>query len=380
MSDMTHRERVLAAINLEKPDRVPLDFGSTIATTIILPGYEKLKTYLGLEHENRILLQRQGSIIPHESVLKRFDIDTRGFVLGSYKGGNAKEIDDDTFMDIWQTTWKRPPGGHYINVDGPFQNRDADMDDLETFDWPDPDNPGLFEGIREKAEALRKQTDCAVILNLGVGIVHQGQFMRGFAEWFMDLRENPNYVSRLCDILTEIWIRIAKNALEQVGDNVDIVAYGDDVAMQQGPLIHPKLYQKIVKPRHARMNATCKAQGDVKIWYHSCGSVYALMDDIIDVGVDILNPVQVAAKDMDPDRLKEEYGDRICFWGGIDTQHTLPFGTPDEVRTETRHIIDTLGRGGGYVLNSVHNMQKDVPPENIVAMFDEARSYGVYDH
>lgn len=380
MRGMTHRERLLTAINCKEPDRVPLDFGSTIATTIIWPGYNRLKEHLGFQHDNKTMLFRQGSVIPDDSILERFDIDTRGIVLGDYKGGPGKVIDENTVIDIWQTTWKRAPEGHYINIDGPFQKREPSIDDLDKFEWPDPDNPGLYEGLADKAAKLRNNTDCAIVMNMPVGIIHQGQFMRGFMEWLTDLYTNPDYICRMSDLIMDIWIKIAVNVVNEVRDNVDVFAWGDDLAMQEATLFNHEIYRKIIKPRHKEMIEAIKSRGNYKVWYHSCGSVYDLINDLIDIGVDTLNPIQVNAKNMDPLKLKTEFGNRISFWGGIDTQHVLPFGTQDEVRNAVRLMIDSLGKGGGYIVNSVHNIQPDVPPENIVAMFDEAKSYGVYNH
>lgn len=378
MSSMTSRERVLTALNLEEPDRVPLDFGSNIASTIVVPAYDNLKKYLGLEHETRFMTKRARTVIPNDTVLQRFDIDTRPLMLREYKGGTSRSIDANTFIDSWGTTWKRAPDGHFINVDGPFQNRDPEMENLETFDWPDPDNPGLYEGLKEKAEALHKNTDYAIVLNLPVGIVHQCQFMRGFTEFLMDLLINTEFASRLMDIIADIWIRIAENALEAVGNNIDVIMWGDDLAMQQATFMSPEMYRELIKPRHKRMVAALKSRSSAKVHYHCCGSVYPLIEDLIDIGIDALNPIQVAARNMDPARLKDEFGERLAFWGAIDTQGVLPHGSPEEVRAEVRRIIDILGKGGGYILASVHNIQAEVKPENIAAMFEEGKSYGVY--
>lgn len=378
MSSMTSRERVLTALNLEEPDRVPLDFGSNIASTIIVPAYDNLKKYLGLEHETRFMAKRARTVIPNDTVLQRFDIDTRPLMLRELKGGASRSIDANTFIDSWGTTWKKAPDGHFINVDGPFQNRDPEMDNLETFDWPDPDNPGIYEGLKERAEALHKNTDYAIVLNLPVGIVHECQFLRGFAEWLVDLYTNPEFACRMMDLVADIWIRIAENALEAVGNNIDVIMWGDDVAMQQATFMSPEMYRELIKPRHKRMVAALKSRSNAKINYHCCGSVYALIEDLIDIGIDALNPIQVAARNMDPARLKDEFGDRLTFWGAIDTQGVLPHGSPEEVRAEVRRIIDTMGKGGGYILASVHNIQAEVKPENIVAMFEEGKSYGVY--
>jgi uroporphyrinogen decarboxylase len=378
METLSHRERLLTALNHQEPDRVPLDLGSTFCSTMIEPGYNRLKEHLGLKHENKIMMARQGSVIPDDSVLDRFGIDTQALTLGDYKGGHSRLLDADTQVDFWQTTWKRSHGGHYINVDGPFQNHEPDMDELETFDWPDPDNPGLYEGLKERAEHLSKTSDRAIVLNLPVGVVHQGQFLRGFEEWMMDIYRNPDYIERLSQKVAEVWIKLARNAMERVGHLVDVAAIGDDLCMQQGPLFNPEIYRKIIKPIHKQMIQAVKDYGPAKVWYHTCGSAFSIIEDLIDIGVDILNPVQVAAKDMDPKKLKDEFGGRISFWGGIDTQYTLPFGTPDEVRARVREVITMMSPGGGYVLASVHNMQNDVPAANIEAMFDEALAVGDY--
>ena len=191
----------------------------------------------------------------------------------------------------------------------------------------------------------------------------------------MDLHRNPEYACRMMDIITEHWIGVTNNVLEIVGDSVDVVFFGDDMGTQKSTLFRPEIYRRLIKPRHKRMFDVLKARSGFKVVLHSCGSTSSLFEDMIDLGVDAVNPVQINAANMEPERLKEEFGDRLTFWGGIDTQKVLPFGSPDEVRREVRRIIDILGRNGGYVLNSVHNIQPDVPPENVVAMFDEACSY-----
>jgi uroporphyrinogen decarboxylase len=374
MTSMTHRERVLAAVNHEPTDRIPIDFGGTYATTIYHASYERLKRLLGLEHETEIVSKTRPLAVPHSSVLERFDVDTRYLALGAYEG-DQKDIDEDNYLDEWGTTWQKSGGGHYLYVDGPFFGiKHPDLALLENHAWIDPDNPGYYRGLAERAAALRRDTDCAIILNLPVGIVHQAQFLRGFADSLKDFYRHCDFAHRLYENLTDWWVRIADNALAAAAPNVDLMFFGDDLASQQGPLFDPVVYREFIKPHHRRMVGVAKAHG-VKAVYHSCGAVSSLIEDLIDIGADALNPVQVSAKDMDPAHLKAAFGSRITFWGGINTQSVLPFGTPDEVRCEVRRIIDCLGRDGGYVLNSVHNIQDDVPTENIVAMFDEARCY-----
>ncbi len=375
MASMTHRDRVLAALNHQETDRVPIDFGGTFTTTIYFTGYERLKELLGLSHETVMVSKTRKLAVPHESILERFDVDTRYLALGAYQG-DQKDIDEDTYLDEWGTTWRKADDGHYLYVDGPFFNlKKPSLPDLENYPWPDPDNPGYYRGLAERAAALREKTDCAIVLNFPTGIVHQSQFLRGFGDSLTDLYKNREFVCQLMDKVADWWIALAENALAATRGNVDVVFLGDDLATQLGPMFNPEIYRELIKPRHRRMITALKSGADVKVLYHSCGAVAALVDDLIDIGVDALTPVQVSAKDMDPEKLKARFGDRIAFWGGIDTQRVLPFGTAEEVRAEVRRMIDCLGRHGGYVLNSVHNIQGDVPVENVVAMLDEARSY-----
>ncbi len=375
----THRERLLAALNHEEPDRVPIDFGGTLASTIILDPYEDLKRYLGMTHETGVMSATSKLASPHEEMLQRFGVDTRGVRLGDYEGGHAKVLDEFSYIDEFGVLWKVSPGMkdvHYLHKDGPFHDPKTSIDQIESFDWPDPDNPALVEGLREKAEAVRRSGDYGLILVLPGGVIHRGYAMRGFERYLKDLYRKPEFATRLMDKLVDYWVRSSENAIRAIGpENIDVAFFGEDLGTQDGCMFDPELYARMIKPRHRRMVETIKSHCDAKVLYHCCGSAYHFIDHLIDIGVDALNPVQVTAKDMEPARLKERFGDRLAFWGGINTQRILPYGTPAEVAAETRRVIDILGRGGGYVLNSVHNIQPGVPPENIVAMFDEAQGH-----
>ncbi len=376
----THRQRVLDALNHKETDRVPIDFGGTYTTTCFYSVYERLKEELGVEGlETQIYSKTRRLAIPDEVVLQRFDIDTRFVGLSAYEG-DQREIDEDTYLDEWGTTWKKADDGHYLYIDGPFfDQKKPDPALLDTGNWPDPDNPGYYKGLLERAER-QHATGMAVILNMPIGVIHQGQFLRGFGDWLKDLYKNRAFAERMFDIVAERWIAVAENALDICGDNIDIVFFGDDLAGQMAPLFDPAIYRELIKPRHARMIEAVKRKADVKLLYHSCGAVSQLIDDLIDIGVDALNPVQVAAGDMEPVSLKQRFGDRIAFWGGIDTQHVLPFGSADEVTAEVGRVIDILGEGGGFVLNSVHNIQNDIPIANIIAMFDAGRNHARAGH
>jgi len=375
MTEMSHRQRIMNALDHKESDRVPIDFGGTYTTTIFHAAYDRLTEELGInEGETQIYSKTRRLAIPSEAVLQRFHVDTRFVGLSPYEG-DQREIDEDTYLDEWGTTWRKAEDGHYLYVDGPFYDQKRPPPEgLDVDHWPDPENPGYYRGLAERARAARA-SGCAVILNMPIGVIHQGQFLRGFADWLKDLYKNRAFSERMMDVIAERWIAVAEKALDECPDNVDIVFFGDDLASQLAPLFNPEIYREIIKPRHARMIAAVKAKADVKVLYHSCGAVTPLIDDLIEIGVDALNPVQVTASDMEPASLKKRWGDRIAFWGGINTQGVLPFGTADEVRAEVRRIIDILAPGGGFVLNSVHNIQNDVAADNIVAMFDEANSY-----
>jgi uroporphyrinogen decarboxylase len=214
-----------------------------------------------------------------------------------------------------------------------------------------------------------------VILNLSNGPVHQCQYVRGYATWLEDLLLRPVFAEALIDRVTDILIRIANRALEEAGAYVDLVTYGDDIATQNATLFRPDLYRRMIKPRHKALADVIHRHGK-PILYHSCGTVYALIPDLVEVGIDALNPVQVSAANMATERLKREHGRELTFWGGIDTHRVLPTGTPAEVREEVKRRIGDLRDSGGYVLSAVHNIQPDVPPENIVAMYEAGLEYG----
>jgi uroporphyrinogen decarboxylase len=372
---MTHRQRIHAALRREQTDRVPLDLGSTLATTLTAGAHERLRRYLGLPGASpaAVFSRRSGTVIPDEALLKYFDVDARPLILGAPERRPDREISETAFVDEWGITWSRPHGGHYINTAGPFYGlEEPSPRDVERHDWPDPDDPGRFRGLRDRARALYEQTDYAVVLGLGVGPVHQCQFLRGYGEWLVDLIAHPAFAEALLDRVVEIWVAIARRALEEAAEFVDLVMFGDDVGTQKGPLVRPELYRRVIQPRHRRMIEAVKAFGK-PVLFHSCGSVYALIPALIDAGVDILNPIQVSAAHMDTARLKAEFGRDLVFWGAVDNQGVLPKGTPEAVRCEVRRRVADLGPGGGYVLAAAHNIQQDVPPENVVAMFDEAR-------
>ena len=371
----THRERILAALNHEEPDRAPIDFGGAEFTSITLGAYEKLKQHLGVTSETEVMSIIHSVAHPAEEILQRFGVDTRNVQPGRYAGERDRWVDENCYIDIFDVVWKRTKkqiDQHFLHQDGPFHGGKLTVEAVEAFDWPDPKNPGLASGVRERIEEIQRLGDYAVCLYLPGGVIHRGYAMRGFEAYLKDIYRSPEALCRLMDKLCDFWVGTAETVIEAAGpENVDIVYFGEDLGTQEGCMFDPdSTYADLMKPRHRRMVETVKSLTGAKVCFHCCGSVYQFIDHLIDIGVDALNPVQVTAKNMEPERLKADFGDRISFWGGINTQRILPFGTPEEVAAETRRIIEILGRGGGYILNTVHNIQAEVPPENIVAMFD----------
>ena len=365
---MTSRERILAAIEHREPDRVPIDVGGSSVTTIIGEAYERLKVQLGVAEETRYIKKRSRTVLLADSIAQRLGTDTRPLCLGIPDNWQDVYFEDGSTQDEWKVIWTKAEGGHYNPTGNPL--RDATLADLDHFPWPDPLNPGRIRGLREQARHLHEGTDYAIVLDLPVGFVHQSQYLRGYEHFLMDLILNPGFVEALMDRALDFWLRLTEVALQEVGPYVDVVVFGDDIAFQDRPMVDLKRYRSMIKPRHKRMIDLIKSSSKAKVLYHCCGAVSPLIPDFIEIGVDALNPVQVSAVGMDTAKLKTAFGDRICFWGGIDTSHVLPTDSPCGVRNEVHKRICDLAAGGGYVLAAVHNIQEDVPPQNILAMVD----------
>jgi uroporphyrinogen decarboxylase len=380
MKQMTHRERVLATLNHQEPDRVPIDLGATRNTGINRYAYRKLLDYLGIDAEV-IPLQDfggarfQGLAKIDERVLERFGVDVRGIFTGEADGGHDRELPDGSYVDEFGVTRVPVEGAPYFEwVASPMVD-EFSMDTIHALTLPDPEDPGYIRGLRDEALRIRRETDCALVLHLDHIIVHATQYVRGFENWFLDLALQPELMCALMDKILEYRLVVAERAIHEVADLIDAVSASDDVADQRGPIISPDMYRRYIKPRHKRFFDAIHSNTSAKLLFHSCGSVYKLLPDFIEIGVDFINPVQVSCHDMATDRLKREFGADLGFWGAIDSMHVLPSGTPSDVRAEVERRIRDLGPQGGYVLAAVHNLQHDVPVENIVAMYGAACTY-----
>lgn len=381
----TSRDRVLTALNHHEPDRVPIDLGGN-QTGVHKFAYAKLLDYLGLDEEIVIMDLVQQLAKPSEAVLQRLRVDTRYVSAGapdSFKGEVIKRERNGRlwhdFTDEFGVTWSMPDDHPYYFDISRSPLADLSLDEIKAYPFPKGDDPSRFAGLRERALKLRQETPYAVVSGIS-GVVYEVCWnMRGLERLFMDMLEQPAVLEAIIDRTLQYWLDWFGLFLDEVGDVVDVIMIGDDLAGQNGPLFPPRVYRGIIKPRQKRLVQHIKSRTEAKIWYHSCGSVVEYMPDLLDNGIDILNPVQTSAKDMLPDRLKSEFGEVLSFWGGaIDAQHVLPRASPDEVREAVRQNIEAFKPGGGYVFNNVHNIQADVPPENILAMFDAAYEYGAY--
>jgi uroporphyrinogen decarboxylase len=279
-------------------------------------------------------------------------------------------------VDEWGSEWTQASSGLYF-VSRPGLAAAETITDLKAYPWPDPDTWLPQAALAEAARQLRAETDCAICLDLPDAVVHTSQNSRGFEQWLVDSALDVPFFETLLDTITDIYVAMVGPLLRAVGDNIDVVLICDDIAAQNGPLISPAAYRKLIKPREARILAAIKANTSAKLIYHSCGAIAWALPDIIDMGADALNPVQVSAKDMATGWLKREFGDKITFWGGIDTHRVLPFGAPADVHREVKQRIDDLAENGGYVIGSVHIIQQETPPENILALAEAAHRYGV---
>jgi uroporphyrinogen decarboxylase len=382
---MKSRARVIQALNHKEPDRVPIDLGGTIVTSICKQVYLELNRHLDLPaEETRMLDHVQQLPYVSEAMLQRFGVDFRMVQLPAATTSVVdifEEGDHYAFIDRWGSKLHMPKSrGYYFDwVDFPI--KESTMAALDAYAWPRPDTAEVNAKLGQQAKHLYENSEHALVGSavIGGGIFEQPARVMGLQNFFMALVSEPAFADRLMEKITDIYIESCNNYLDQVGPYIQVFTYWDDIAGQNGWLIRPELYRKVIKPKQKRLVEAIKKKTDAKLFYHSCGASRDLIPDLIDIGFDILNPVQVSAKGMDTKELKAQFGRDIVFWGGgVDTQHVLPFGKPQEVVDEVKRRIDDLAPGGGFVFAAVHNIQALVPPENIVAAFDTALEYGRY--
>jgi len=382
---MTSRERLLTALDHREPDRVPIDLGGN-QTGIHKVAYEALVEHLGLDESIEIMDAVQQLARPSEAVLNRLRVDTRYIHAGAAQGFQGEIVSAERDGKLWYdltdefgVRWSMPDSSPlYMDITHhPLAG--ASLADVADFPWPRGGDPGRFAGLRERALQLRRETPYAVISGISGVVYETCWYMRGLERWFMDMLEQPAFCEVMLDRVLRFWLDWFDAFLCEVGDLVDVIMLGDDLAGQTGPLFRPQFYRRVVKPRQRELVQFIKPRTGAKIWYHTCGACRDYIPDLLDNGIDALNPVQISAADMEPEQLKAEFGDRLVFWGGaIDAQHVLPRADPATVREQVRSNLQALKPGGGYVFNNVHNIQAGVPAENVLAMYDAAYEFGAY--
>lgn len=385
---MKPRNRVLTTLEHKEPDKIPLDLGSTKVTGIVKTAYINLLNYLekdlGKVEPIKFFDATQQLVQMKEDILNQLKVDIRGLMPNVVrKNPHIEDYKDfQLFTDEWGMSYKMPKKkGHYFDLIKSPLSGNIKEEDIDNFSWPDPTEPHLLKGLKDQAEKFYNDGYAVILESLGAGIFEMSCRIRGYEEFYSDLVINPNLACKLMDKFLELKIRFYEVASEQVGKYVQFVREGDDIAGQNNLLISPNTYRKYVKPRHKKLfEAQRKNFPDpFYVFFHSDGAIYCLIPDFIEIGVDILNPVQTNAREMNIERLKKDFGNEMVFWGaGVNTQQTLPRANPEKVKREVRERIQTLAPGGGFIFCTVHNIQDDVPPENIMAMWEtlqELRDY-----
>jgi uroporphyrinogen decarboxylase len=381
---LNSRERVLQALNHQEPDRAPFDLGGTGLSTIHITAYKNLRHHLGLpEIEPEVAFVPEQLVRVDEDLAQRLEADVRPVLPGtasSFEYVFRDEGDYEAYTDEWGIGWRMPrEGGFYYDMyQHPLAAADS-LEEMKAHSFPDPLDESRFAPLRAQAEAAAAEGKAVALAGPCAGIAEVYSWLRGYEEYYVDLARNKDWVGYMLDRLVEFKSAYWERALREIGDLVDVVVEADDLGSQHSLLMSPRTYRTVIQPRHKRLFSFIKAQAPVKVFFHSCGAVRRLIPDLIEAGVDILNPVQISAADMDLRELKREFGRDLVFWGGgVDTQHVLGTATPAEVKDHVRQNIEALAPGGGFVFATVHDIQANVPSENIMAMWEAWREYASY--
>jgi len=373
---MNCRQRVKAALNHSQPDMVPISAGSTSNDCFTRVALKKYSQFINLgEYDETVTWKAMQTVATPEVFLSKFQSDFRTLrpKVGK-RDTQPVEYPDRSYLDDFGVLMK-PSEYYYDPVDRPLCGK-ISIADIERFKFPEVWEKESLNGLKEEALRLHHETDFAIVADFMVlGPFEGGLWIRGWEDFLCDFYDEPILAEALMERITDYCIEKWGLFLDEAGDFLDIICQGDDLAMQDRSIISPEIYKKYIKKHHQRLYSFIKSKTQAKILHHSCGSVYELLPDLIDCGVEILNPVQTSAKNMDPLQLKQEFGNALSFWGGLDVQKLLPFGSLKEIKEGVKKIIDVLGNGGGYVFAPSHNIQPTVPVENIHAMFTAALEY-----
>ena len=373
---MNSRERLLTALNHTTPDRPPIVIGASNATSLKMRPYRGVKALAGIQEDDHYLYDwpELGTALPGEAVLQRLHSDVRGvhdrFPEAIVARNRSRPAHSD-YIDEWGSGAKEIELGVWYPGVHPLSEATA-IDALESYPWPDMDDPYRVALVQKQAQSLAEQNEYGILACPWLLFPFERAFaMQGMDKFLLNLALYPEFAQALLLKIAGLCKSLMGHFLEALGENVDIIKIGDDLGTQESLLISPAMYRRVLKPIHADYIAFIKQRTRAKLFFHTDGDVFNLISDFIEIGVDILNPIQTSAGRMsDLVELKRRFGDKLCFCGAIDTQRLLPYGTPQEVHNEVRRVVELLGSGGGYLLASVHTIMDEVPPENILAMVD----------
>jgi uroporphyrinogen decarboxylase len=379
------RERLLKTLSHQEPDRVPFDLGSTQVTGIHVDAYRGLRAALACAPVQPVLCDTlQQLALPDDDVIERLGVDVRGlFPRNSHNWGIVTQDTGEAweYYDEWGITHRRPKDALYYSVvKSPLDEPRLPLAAVAAHPWPNTADPERISGLRAQALAYRAQGRAVMIKGVLAGIFEMSQRVRGMQALLMDLAADEALACAFLDKMLELKLAFWEMALPQLADVVDVISEADDYGTQTSQLISPRMFRRLFKPRLAVLFARLRALApSARRFFHSDGNIRPLIPDLIEIGVDILNPVQITATGMQPAALKRDFGRDLVFWGGgVETQSVLPFGTPAEVRDNVRRNLEALAPGGGYVFNTIHNIQADVPPANILAMWEALQEFGLY--
>ncbi len=381
---MTSRERVQAVLNFETPDRVPIIMGVSNATGIKIRPYRGLLKLLNLNVEEKYIYDwpELGTALPDERVMQRLHSDVRGvldrFPLEVYQRNQARP-EHSPFFDDWGGGQMEIGPDEWFPGIAPIPDATT-VDVLEKYPWPNMDDPYRVAHVRAQAKQLHDANQYAIMATPWLMFPFERAFeMQGMEKFLMNLAVEPDFAQELLIKNNQLCMQLMSHFLDECGDMIDIIKIGDDLGTQESLMISPRMYRRMLKPLHAEMIAMIKQKTKAKVFFHTDGDVFDLIEDFIEIGVDVLNPIQTSAGKMsDLEGLKQRYNKRIVFCGAIDTQKILPYGTPEQVRQEVKRVINILGKDGGYMLATVHTVMNEVPPENILAMVDAVEEFGKY--
>ena len=381
---MTSRERVKAVLDHTLPDRVPIILGVSNATGIKMKPYQGVKKLAGITAPDQYIYDwpELGSAMIDEQTMQRLHSDVRGLLdrepleIGEQ---NKKRVSHAPCMDSWGSGQKEIEDGVWYPGIHPLADATT-IQEIEEYPWPDMDDPYRVAMVKEQARKLAQENQYAIMGTPWLLFPFERAFaMQGMDKFLLNMAMYPDFARALLRKITDLCKTLMGHFLNEAGDNLDIIKIGDDLGTQEKLMVSPRMYRQILKPFHAEFIEFIKTRTKAKVFFHTDGDVFDLIEDFVEMGVDILNPIQTSAGKMaNLTELKERYGHDIIFCGAIDTQRVLPYGTPQEVKQEVRRVISILGEGGGYMVASVHTIMSEVPPENILAMVDAVEEFGCY--